>query len=172
MLHDLEWQILERRQDARLIMLYKFTNGIVATDPKNLPITPSSRDIHSGHQYLVPSSCNDYHLFSYCPRTIRAWKKLTSQYNRSQHHQGLQGGNTFRLAWHTSRPLLMSKSFVYNSFCISCFYLINRSYSAHWKKNVANCAFAGISMVMIVMVTMVMVLNCHTFKIQWLPWLL
>ena len=78
MLSTLGWRSLEwRRVDARLCLLYKIVNGLVAIPCQEhlIPFTRSSR-LHHNQAFQIPHSKADYHLYSFFPRTIRVWNTL------------------------------------------------------------------------------------------------
>ena len=80
MLQQLNWKSLsERRQHARLTMLYKLSKGLVKVNTSTrlipLPHHSSTRRAHS-HCYVIPHSTTQYHKFSFYPRTIATWNKL------------------------------------------------------------------------------------------------
>ena len=77
MLEHLEWQKLEdRRQQARLFMLYKANHNLVALNTCDylVPI-PRLGTVHT-HGYLIPHSRTDYHKYSFFPRAAREWNQL------------------------------------------------------------------------------------------------
>ena len=78
MMQDLNWKSLEdRRRDARLAMMYRIDNNLVAID-KHTKLAPPlrlSRNMHS-KSFQVLSSCADYRKWSFFPRTIRDWNNL------------------------------------------------------------------------------------------------
>ena len=78
MLKQLDWETLElRRRKARLTMLYKMRYSLVEKDQQKYlePASRSSMHVHK-FSYKVPSSKANYHLFSFCPNTIRDWNSL------------------------------------------------------------------------------------------------
>jgi hypothetical protein len=82
MLEQLKWPLLStRRQNNRLIMLFKIINGLVNI---NLP-TYLQLNIHqhntrykTTHSLTIPDSVTSYHKNSYFPRTVRDWNNLPS----------------------------------------------------------------------------------------------
>ena len=75
MLENLNWPTLqERRIGARLNMIYKIVNQLVAIQ---LPSYIHRRQVASRgshiHQYIIPHSTCDMYKFSFFPRTIRCW---------------------------------------------------------------------------------------------------
>ena len=73
MLGGLQWQsLLERRAAARLVMFYKMYNGLVATVP-SLFLIPRP----DSPKYYVPHSRIDIHAYSFFPRTVRVWNRLS-----------------------------------------------------------------------------------------------
>jgi hypothetical protein len=80
LLTNLGWQPLaKRRADARLCLMYKIVNGLVAIPAHTylIPFTRSSR-LHHNKAFQIPHSNSDYHLNSFFPRTIRLWNSLPS----------------------------------------------------------------------------------------------
>ena len=78
MISTLGWRSLAyRRTDARLCLMYKIVNGLVAIPCENylIPFTRSSR-LHHSQAFQIPISNADYHLYSFSPRTIRVWNTL------------------------------------------------------------------------------------------------
>ena len=78
MLQTLGWHtLLQRREQARLCMLFKIHTGSVAVN-KDQYIIPMSHFTPGTHpyRYRIPYSRCDYHKFSFFPRTIRAWNGL------------------------------------------------------------------------------------------------
>ena len=72
-LQNLDWITLqERRKIARLVMMYKVTNELVAT-PVAQYIIPTKRPTRHCHVlgFRIPQSCTEYHNYSYFPRTVR-----------------------------------------------------------------------------------------------------
>ena len=73
MLGGLQWQsLMERRAAARLVMFYKMYNGLVATVP-SLFLIPRP----DSPKYYVPHSRIDIHAYSFFPRTVRVWNRLS-----------------------------------------------------------------------------------------------
>ena len=72
MLQTLGWRSLsDRRNDAKLCMMYKIANGLVGI-PANkylIPVNTVTRKQHSLF-YLIPHSRCNYHLYSFFPSTI------------------------------------------------------------------------------------------------------
>jgi hypothetical protein len=78
MLSTLQWRSLaDRRADARLIMLYKISNGLVQIPTANrlLPPNRSTRNSHSS-SFQIPSCRTQIRQYSFFPRTIRDWNNL------------------------------------------------------------------------------------------------
>ena len=77
MIQTLGWRCLsDRRNDAKLCMIYKITNGLVGI-PANkylIPVNTVTRKQHS-LSYLIPHSRCNYHFFFYSS-TIRLWNSL------------------------------------------------------------------------------------------------
>ena len=80
MLHFLGWTSLQqRREQARLCMMYKIHAGDVAINKNHyMTLAPLSILNTNGLRYVVPYSRCDYHLYSFFPRTIRSWNNLPS----------------------------------------------------------------------------------------------
>ena len=79
MLRELKWPSLQdRRQHARLTMLYKVTNNLVETPrlaAKFIPVQRRSR--HQNEKaYQIPETPKNYIKESFIPRTIRVWNYL------------------------------------------------------------------------------------------------
>ena len=78
MLQTLGWRSLsDRRNDAKLCMIYKIANGLVGI-PANKYLIPRmsvTREQHS-LSYLIPHSRCNYHLYSFFASTIRFWNSL------------------------------------------------------------------------------------------------
>lgn len=78
MLKVLNWRTLEqRRADARLSLLYKIANNLVAVDRGvNLrPPARRSRHLHK-HSFIPISTSTTSHRLSFYPRTITQWNSL------------------------------------------------------------------------------------------------
>jgi len=78
MLFSLGWQSLAgRRADAKLYLLYKIVNGLVAIPAQNylLPLSRTSR-LHHTKSFIIPHSNCDYHRYSFFSHTIRFWNAL------------------------------------------------------------------------------------------------
>ena len=85
MLQTLRWRSLsDRRNDAKLCMIYKIINGLVSI-PANkylIPVNTVTRKQHSLY-YLIPHSRCNYHLYSFLPSTIRLWNSLPQHVNKN-----------------------------------------------------------------------------------------
>ena len=80
MLSDLQWPTLQsRRQNARLTMLYKYTQGLITINTQYPPTTTkqkrSARQSHPA-AYDVPSHRTLYRQKTFFPRTIPDWNSL------------------------------------------------------------------------------------------------
>jgi hypothetical protein len=78
MLEHLQWKSLEqRRNDARLTMMYKITNEKVAIPKEGCLMSPKrlSRNMHD-NSFQIPSAASNYGKYSFFPRTIRNWNAL------------------------------------------------------------------------------------------------
>ena len=78
MMEDLKWRSLEdRRRDARLVLMYKIENNLVAVQKEGrlIPSNRRSRHIHD-KSYQIPATKQDYRKYSFFPRTIREWNSL------------------------------------------------------------------------------------------------
>jgi hypothetical protein len=81
MLQELNWRSLElRRADARMNMMYKITNGIVAIPSAQYltPITRYTRHTHTLSYRGITAKKNIYR-YSYFPITIVQWNSLPQQ---------------------------------------------------------------------------------------------
>ena len=79
MLKQLQWPTLqERRQHARLTMLYKIVNTQVDTPGLLSNFTPNSRPSrhNNSKSYHIPDTAKSYVKDSFIPRTIREWNNL------------------------------------------------------------------------------------------------
>ncbi len=78
MLNELGWRsIEERRIDARLVLMYKFVQGLIPISCSNFlrPVLRRSRNTHE-HSFL-PIICNtSSHYLSFSPRTINQWNSV------------------------------------------------------------------------------------------------
>ena len=73
---SLNWAPLsERRARAKLITLFKAKSGIIELPLDDLKCRNSSTRSHK-HNYFIPPSSVDSHLYSFFPNTIRLWNKL------------------------------------------------------------------------------------------------
>ena len=79
MLHSLDLPSLaDRRKDARLIMLYKIINDLIAIKPTEYLI-PNTRQTRSTHGY-IQQRCNTTALqHSFFPRTVKDWNAIPSE---------------------------------------------------------------------------------------------
>ena len=78
MLNHLQWQTLERRRkDARLIMMYKIVNGLVAINPHQYltPVVRQNRFTHP-HSFLQIPAAKESFRQSFFPRTVNTWNGL------------------------------------------------------------------------------------------------
>ncbi len=80
MLQDLGWKTLQdKRRDARMIIMYKVVNGLVAI-PAHEYVTPA----YSLTRNSVPNKLqtigtkSDHYKFSLFPRSIRDWNCMPS----------------------------------------------------------------------------------------------
>jgi len=81
MITQLQWTSLkERRRQARLYMMYKIQNNLVAVDKDRYvsSVPRTSRRTTNVHALYAQQSTKDYHLKSFFPRTIRDWNNLPS----------------------------------------------------------------------------------------------
>jgi hypothetical protein len=75
---QLQWTSLEeRRKTARLILLYKISNGLVKIDAADRLITPSrfSRNMNR-KSFQIPACHSTARRESLYPRTIKDWNAL------------------------------------------------------------------------------------------------
>ncbi|XP_019632423.1 PREDICTED: uncharacterized protein LOC109476039 [Branchiostoma belcheri] len=79
LLHDLRWPSLQsRRQQARLVMMYKITNGLVAIPSSRLiPAVARTRANHA-HKYKTLRPHCDIAKYSFYARTIPEWNNLSA----------------------------------------------------------------------------------------------
>jgi hypothetical protein len=78
MLQHLNWPTLQqRRENSRLVMMYKIVHGLVAIDP-NSYLTPQTRVTRGSHPfgYIQIRAKSDPYKFSYFPRTVVVWNGL------------------------------------------------------------------------------------------------
>ena len=86
LLQELNWQTLkERREQARLTMLYKIHNNLIAI-PVPKYVTPNTRQTRYGHnhQYRQLPVNNDIYKYSFLPRTVCTWNQLPVNVVESQ----------------------------------------------------------------------------------------
>ncbi|CAM1300700.1 Uncharacterised protein r2_g1069 [Pycnogonum litorale] len=78
MLQQLKWPTLEeRRQKARLTLLYKISNGEVKLDAGDKLIPPDRLSRHTNvNSFQIPSCKTSTRKESFYPRTIRDWNNL------------------------------------------------------------------------------------------------
>ena len=79
MLEKLKWPtLLDRRDDLKLVMLYKIIHGYVYVQ-LTLPLTYSSlKGVTRGHhnKILQPATRTDVYKYSFFPSVIRLWNNL------------------------------------------------------------------------------------------------
>ena len=78
MLDQLGWETLQaRRVKMRLILLYKATKNLVSVD-SHLYLTPHHSRTRQEHDQAFQqiSTKQNYHLYSFYPRTIPLWNNL------------------------------------------------------------------------------------------------
>ena len=78
MLGELQWKSLQdRRREARLAMLYRINNGLVAIDKTEHLLPPTRLSRHAQpHTFQIPRTTTTYKQQSFFPRTIREWNHL------------------------------------------------------------------------------------------------
>ena len=78
MLADFQWKSLQdRRRDARLTMLYRINNDLVASDQNEHILSPTRLSRHSQpHTFQIPRTTTTYKQQSVFPRTIRERNRL------------------------------------------------------------------------------------------------
>jgi hypothetical protein len=78
MLEDLKWPTLEeRRQRARLVLMYKIVNGLVKIDATDRLVQPSRLSRNMGqHSFQIPPCNTIIWKESIYPKTTRDWKAL------------------------------------------------------------------------------------------------
>ena len=76
-LQELGWRsLLQRRCDARLVLLYKIKNGLVACNRDQLE-DPIRRSRHTHDHTIHPITCKTKsHQLSFFPRTILQWNNI------------------------------------------------------------------------------------------------
>jgi len=77
MIQQLGWNTLqERRNQARVIMMYRIVNGLIAI-PASLYLTHSTHSTRGhGLKFRVPAGCVSAFNHSFFPATIRIWNQL------------------------------------------------------------------------------------------------
>ena len=82
MLDQLQWPTLEeRRRKARLVIMYKYHNGLLHIDTNKPPTrNPDARNTRRTHAaaYHTYSHSTDYRKFAFFPRTLCDWNLLPS----------------------------------------------------------------------------------------------
>ena len=75
MLTDLGWTTLKHwRVVARLVLLFKIVNGLVAVDPRDNLKKPTRSSRHAKEHSFLSMSCNtESHRISFYPRTVNQW---------------------------------------------------------------------------------------------------
>jgi hypothetical protein len=78
MLEDLKWKSLQtRRKEARLIMMYKIINNMVAINSENHFTKPTRKSSHvQNHSYAIPSATKDFGKWSFFVNTVKDWSNL------------------------------------------------------------------------------------------------
>ena len=79
MIDELRWPSLQdRRQAARLTMLYKIRHKLVCTNNFTVKLQPAVARQRRGHtyQYVQPRCRTQYQQQSFLPRTIQDWNNL------------------------------------------------------------------------------------------------
>jgi hypothetical protein len=78
MLEDLKWKSLQtRRKEARLIMMYKIINNMVAINSENHLTKPMRKSRHvQNHSYAIPSATKDFRKWSFFVNTVKDWNNL------------------------------------------------------------------------------------------------
>jgi hypothetical protein len=78
MLKDLKWKSLQtRRKEARLIMMYKIINNMVAINSENHFTKPTRKSRHiQTHSYAIPSATKDFSKWSFSANTFKGWNNL------------------------------------------------------------------------------------------------
>ena len=82
MMNELNWRPLhQRRKDKRLVLLYNIINNLVAIPPdKHFSLKNKAYSLRTKHSKQIESkSVNiDTFKYSFFPRTILEWNKLSS----------------------------------------------------------------------------------------------
>jgi hypothetical protein len=78
MLEDLKWKSLQtRRKEARLIMMYKIINNMVAINSENHFTKPTRKSRHvQNHSYAIPSATKDFRKWSFFVNTVKDWNNI------------------------------------------------------------------------------------------------
>ena len=96
MLQQLAWPTLqERRRAARLAMMYKIHNNLVAVDmSKYLTSKEHSAPTRSENSqaFVIPHSAREYHKSSFFPKTARDWNTLPENLIQSKSIEAFKQG--------------------------------------------------------------------------------
>ena len=78
MLQELKWTSLQqRRQEQRLVNLYKCVNNINALQIPSYVVRPTRTTRGQNNNSFIPISCNnDSYKYSYFPMTLLEWNNL------------------------------------------------------------------------------------------------
>jgi len=57
-------------------MFYKIHYQLAITMPLELKLLLMPTRMENALAYAIPSSSCDYHMYSFCPRTVREWNNL------------------------------------------------------------------------------------------------
>ena len=95
MLQELGWATLaQRREQARLSMMYKIHHGLVCINQQFQFVTPmsrSSRDTHAD-AYHLPYSRTEFHAMSFFPRTVPVWNSLPGSLAQAKSLEAYRAG--------------------------------------------------------------------------------
>ena len=91
MMQQMGWNTLqERRNQARVIMMYRIVNGLIAI-PASLYVTNSTQSTRGhGLKFHVPAGCVSAFNHSFFPATIRIWNQLPADVVMSPSIEGFK----------------------------------------------------------------------------------
>ena len=106
MLHDLGWQSLDgRRQDQRLVLFYKFINGLASVETEDI-LTPADSRTRKNHSLHLQANCDSYR-FSFFPANISSWNNLPFGIEKVDSVEGFK----LKLKEHTIRLLQVTSEY-------------------------------------------------------------
>ena len=116
MLHDLGWQSLDsRRQDQRLVLIYKIINGLASVETEGI-LTPADSRTRKNHSFKFKHS----YRFSFFPATISSWNNLPFGIEKVDSVEGFKLSVTQMLEELTWVPLSKRRE----NACLILFYKI------------------------------------------------